>query len=166
MSIHSRHWRRQALFLMLGLSLLLGGSLITYQIMDRENAVKVDPHDQNQVEHGQRVYDQFCAFCHGKDLEGQPDWRIRKPDGKLPAPPHDGSGHTWHHSDDTLFGIIKHGLVPPYAPEDYQSDMPAWGGTLTDEDIWAVLTFIKSRWPEEMQKIQEDINVRAQRQSR
>ena len=37
-------------------------------------------------------------------------------------------------------------LVPPYAPADYPSDMPAFAGKLSDDDIWAVLAFIKSRW--------------------
>ena len=45
-----------------------------------------------------------------------------------------------------LFGITKHGLVPPYAPADYQSDMPAFNGKVSDDDIWAVLAFIKSHW--------------------
>jgi mono/diheme cytochrome c family protein len=134
--------------------------------MAGQNAVNADPHNQRQVELGQRVYKRFCAFCHGIKLEGQSNLRIRKPDGKLPAPPHDETGHTWHHPDDVLFGIIKRGLVPPYAPEDYQSDMPSWEGTLTDENIWAVLAFIKSRWPEETRKIQEDINTQAQRRLR
>jgi hypothetical protein len=77
---------------------------------------------------------------------GQPDWRSRPPNGKLPAPPHDESGHTWHHTDQLLFDITKHGLVWPYTPKDYQSDMPAFDGTLADDEIWAVLAYIKSHW--------------------
>lgn len=65
----------------------------------------------------------------------------------MPAPPHDESGHTWHHTDEVLFGITKHGLVPgKYGPPDYESDMPAFGGKLSDDEIWAVLAFIKSHW--------------------
>jgi mono/diheme cytochrome c family protein len=124
---------------------------------------KANPDDARQVERGQLVYQRFCALCHGAKLEGQPEWRTRKPDGKLPAPPHDETGHTWHHPDELLFGIIKHGLVPPYAPPNYKSDMPAWGGTLKDDDIWAVLAYIKSRWPEETRKIQADIDHDARR---
>ena len=114
-----------------------------------------------QVSRGEMIYKKFCAVCHGENLEGQADWRKRKPDGKLPAPPHDETGHTWHHPDEVLFGITKHGLVPPYAPANYKSDMPAWGSTLVDGDIWAVLAYIKSRWPAETHKIQQDINARA-----
>ena len=96
---------------------------------------------------GAKIYAQHCAACHGAKLEGQPNWRARLPNGRLPAPPHDESGHTWHHPDGVLFGITKHGLVPGrYAPPGYESDMPAFAGKLTDEEIWAVLSFIESHW--------------------
>ncbi|NOX92251.1 MAG: cytochrome c [Gammaproteobacteria bacterium] len=115
----------------------------------------------DQLKRGELVYQRFCSLCHGAKLEGQENWRIRKPDGKLPAPPHDETGHTWHHADELLFGITKKGMVPPYAPPDYKSDMPAWEGTLNDNDIRAVIAYIKSRWPEETRKIQADINNEA-----
>lgn len=43
---------------------------------------------------GEVLYQQQCAACHGPDLEGQPNWRLRNDDGTLPAPPHDITGHT------------------------------------------------------------------------
>ena len=107
---------------------------------------RADPRDPSKVAPGGRVYVQNCAACHGEKLEGQRDWRARLPNGRLLAPPHDESGHTWHHPDSVLFVITKNGLVPPYAPKDYQSDMPAFGGKLSDEEIWAVLAYIKSHW--------------------
>jgi mono/diheme cytochrome c family protein len=64
----------------------------------------------------------------------------------MPAPPHDESGHTWHHPDHVLFAITKSGLVPPYAPKDYESDMPSFAGQLSDDEIWAVLAYLKSHW--------------------
>jgi len=77
----------------------------------------------------------------------------------MPAPPHDASGHTWHHPDGVLFGITKYGLIPgKYAPPKYESDMPAFGGQLTDEDIWAVLAYIKSAWPESARRWQGDVS--------
>lgn len=95
---------------------------------------------------GQKTYAQHCAACHGARLEGQPNWRGRMPNGRLPAPPHDESGHTWHHTDQVLFGITKNGLVPPYAPRNYESDMPAFAGKLSDDEIQAVLAYIKRHW--------------------
>jgi mono/diheme cytochrome c family protein len=105
-----------------------------------------DPRNAQQVALGARVYEQHCASCHGARLEGQANWRERLPNGRLPAPPHDESGHTWHHPDDVLFAIVKDGLVPPYAPQGYESDMPAFAGKLSEDEIWAVLAFIKSHW--------------------
>ena len=107
---------------------------------------RASPRDAAKVALGAQVYGQHCAACHGARLEGQPNWRTRLPNGRLPAPPHDESGHTWHHPDGVLFGITKRGLVPPYAPTEYQSDMPTFGGKLSDEEIWAVLAYIKSNW--------------------
>lgn len=127
----------------------------------------VESAPETKLERGKLVYNRFCSLCHGKDLQGQANWRKRKPDGKLPAPPHDENGHTWHHADELLFGIIKFGLVPPYAPPKYKTDMPAWADTLSDDDIHTVIAYIKSRWPEETKKIQADINREAlQRQKK
>ena len=106
---------------------------------------RADPGDAAKVALGEKVYAANCASCHGARLEGQPEWRRRLPNGRMPAPPHDESGHTWHHPDDLLFGMTKYG-VARYAPPGYESDMPAFGGKLSDEQIWAVLAYIKSHW--------------------
>ena len=118
---------------------------------------RADPGDAARVALGERVYAQHCASCHGENLEGQPDWRRRLANGRLPAPPHDERGHSWHHPDRMLFAITSNGLVPPHAPAGYESDMPAFAGTLREDEIWAVLAFIKSRW-----KAPEVLEARAQ----
>jgi mono/diheme cytochrome c family protein len=117
-----------------------------------------DPDDPAQVARGRLIYDQHCASCHGMRLEGQPNWQTKLPTGRMPAPPHDASGHTWHHPDSVLFGMTKHGLVPgKHAPPGDQSDMPGFGGVLTDEGIWAVLAYIKSSWPSEIRRAQDEM---------
>jgi mono/diheme cytochrome c family protein len=108
----------------------------------------VDHTNARMVEIGLRIYSAECASCHGTKLEGQPSWQVRLANGKLPAPPHDPSGHTWHHSDKVLFDITKKG--PAAYPDGYRTDMPAFGGRLSDEQIAAVLAFIKSTWPAEI----------------
>ena len=120
--------------------------------------------DRAPVAEGRAVYDRHCASCHGAKLEGEPNWRERKPSGRMPAPPHDASGHTWHHPDAVLFGITKLGLVPgQYAPPGYQSDMPGFGGALADDEIRAVIAYIKSTWPQEIRRAQHEATDRARR---
>lgn len=105
---------------------------------------------------GAEVYAQHCASCHGDDLQGQPNWRERLASGSLPAPPHDETGHTWHHPDWQLFEITKTGRNP-LAPTTTTTDMPAFEGVLTDAEIAAVWDFIKSQWPEKIRARQENI---------
>lgn len=105
---------------------------------------------------GEGIYKAECAACHGAQREGQPEWRIRRPDGKLPAPPHDASGHTWHHPLAQLEAIIRLGMVPPNAPAGYISDMPAFAGKLTDQQIRNVLAYIESQWPPEIRALRAE----------
>ncbi|WP_232314857.1 c-type cytochrome [Oceanibaculum pacificum] len=125
---------------------------------------RADPKDPQAVAMGERVYREHCAACHGTNLEGQPNWQMRRPDGRLPAPPHDESGHTWHHADEVLLRITKEGvgaLVP-----GYESDMPAYADILTDNEILAALAFVKSRWPQAIQARQADIDRRTRQDGR
>lgn len=112
---------------------------------------------------GQAVYAQHCAACHGAKLEGQPNWRERGADGLLPAPPHDASGHTWHHPDQVLFDITKHGVARAANLKDYASAMPAYDGVLTDAQIVAVLSWIKAQWPAAIRAQQEEVDAQARR---
>lgn len=125
---------------------------------------RVAANDQAQIDTGKRLYAEACASCHGASLEGQTGWKRRLPNGRMPAPPHDASGHTWHHSDEVLFRITKDG--PAAYPEGYQTDMLAFGHRLTDEEIVATLTFIKSTWPPEIRAKQKRIGVDSRRQER
>lgn len=105
-----------------------------------------------QIALGRTLYDQQCAACHGVKLQGQANWQTPLPNGRMPAPPHDATGHTWHHADHELFTITKEGpdaLVP-----GYESDMPAFGAKLDDDEIQAVLAFIKSTWPQREREYQ------------
>ncbi len=106
---------------------------------------------------GAALYAEHCASCHGAELQGQPGWRRRLPSGRLPAPPHDASGHTWHHTDSVLFRIVKAGPAA-VAGGGYESDMPGFGDVMSDDEIEAVLAFIKSRWPERERAAQEQMS--------
>lgn len=108
---------------------------------------------------GKALYAERCASCHGARLEGQPNWQSPLPSGRMPAPPHDASGHTWHHPDGVFFRITKEGPAAVVGG-GYESDMPGLGSILSDEEIRAVLAFIKSTWPERERAYQAEMSRR------
>ena len=102
--------------------------------------------DQGQpVDLGSEIYQQDCATCHGARGEVQPDWRSKGLDGRYPAPPHDSTGHTWHHGDGLLFGIMKNGGTSLNIP-NFESGMPSFAQKLNDKEIQAVITHLKTIW--------------------
>ena len=107
---------------------------------------------------GETLYAATCASCHGANLEGQPDWRSSGPDGRLPAPPHDETGHTWHHPDRVLFQYTKLGGRAALALQgvEFDSGMPAFGDSLTDQEIWNILAYIQSTWPDRARTAQAE----------
>lgn len=143
--------------------LALGSGWFYYAFQGGDpSSARLRPDDAKMVAAGQRVYAETCAACHGANLAGEEDWQTRDADGLLPAPPHDASGHTWHHPDQVLFDLTKHGLQK-YAGPDYKTNMPAYQGVLSDDEILAVLSFIKSRWPEEIRQRHDQINANARK---
>jgi mono/diheme cytochrome c family protein len=127
--------------------------------LGRSNADSTFSAERNAM--GRSLYAEHCASCHGANLEGQPNWRKRLPNGRMPAPPHDASGHTWHHPDEALFRVTKEGSAA-VAGGGYESDMPGFGDVMTDDEIRAVLTFIKSIWPERIRKAQDQRSIAKQ----
>ncbi|WP_287299157.1 c-type cytochrome [Mesorhizobium sp.] len=124
------------------------------------------PDDARVIARGEAVYVAHCASCHGKNLEGQRGWKAQDKDGFLPAPPHDESGHTWHHPDTLLFRITKLGVAEAANLKDYKTRMPAFEEILIDADIIAALSYIKSRWPDDMRRRHDELNrVFARRES-
>ena len=130
---------------------------ISFSVLAGDATTGTDPADPKLVARGKAVYAENCASCHGARLEGQPNWRHRLPNGRMPAPPHDPTGHTWHHSDKQLFEITKLGLGA--LMPGYESDMPGFKDKLGDADIWAVLSYIESAWPAEIRERQQRMNT-------
>jgi len=110
------------------------------------------------LERSAAIYAASCAACHGVNLEGEPGWQSRLPSDRLPAPPHDASGHTWHHADSILFRIVRDGPAAIVGGA-YESDMPGFADLMTDAEIEAVLAFIKSTWPERERAVQEQASI-------
>ena len=157
----------RGIFIATAAGLALAAVAVVFTSRTGAAAAYINPSDAALVARGKPVYAQHCAACHGADGEGQPNWRERRPDGRLPAPPHDATGHTWHHPDAVLVDIVKHGLVPgKTAPDAYQSDMPAFERILPDADVLAVLAYIKSGWPEDALQAQREVTLQHHERNR
>ena len=110
--------------------------------------------DADEVEKGREVYAENCAECHGEKLEGESDWQQQNEDGSFRSPPHDSSGHTWHHGDESLLDAIEFGGARLTDNIGGFSNMPVLSETLSEAEIAAVLTFIKSTWPVDIRQTQ------------
>ncbi|MGB0446631.1 MAG: c-type cytochrome [Pseudomonadales bacterium] len=150
-----------AILLVIGLALLIINPISLMQ--DDQRQLRLLPNDKELVLLGKDVYAQQCAACHGANLEGQANWRQRDNKGYMPAPPHDANGHTWHHPDEYLFSVTKYGIEETLGRE-YPNNMPAYETHLTDKQIVAVLSYIKSTWSERIQNQHDQINIRANNQ--
>jgi mono/diheme cytochrome c family protein len=138
------------------LGLVVAGGIFLW-FYGNEPLMALQPDNESVVALGGSLYKTHCAECHGQNLEGQPNWRSRDAEGYLPAPPHDKSGHTWHHADELLFKLTKLGTASIAGP-DYKTRMPAYADVLRDEEIVAVLSYIKSRWPNRIRKRHDRLN--------
>ena len=114
-------FRRLFIFSIFGLS--------TISFTSAAETVELKPNDAVYVKMGKKVYVEQCASCHGVNLEGQDGWRNTKVDGMRLAPPHDKSGHTWHHADEVLFNLTKYGFKAIIG-EDYEVSMPVYDGII------------------------------------
>lgn len=113
--------------------------------------------DVRSITKGGAIYKEQCASCHGESLEGADNWREPDEAGMMPAPPHDATGHTWHHPDMALFKITKYGTAKVVG-NGYESNMPGFEGTLSDQDIVDVLAYIKSTWPDRIVEMHNQRN--------
>jgi len=149
-----------------GLGILVAGGVIFYlssPANKAEASISLLHKDRSVVNLGKSIYAENCTSCHGVALEGQANWQQRDADGYLPAPPHDETGHTWHHPDSYLFLMTKYG-VEKMIGEKYSNKMPAYEDKLTDDEIIAALSYIKSTWPSRIQRQHGQVNASANAQ--
>jgi mono/diheme cytochrome c family protein len=104
--------------------------------------------DPLKIEAGKLLYNQYCASCHQVNLAGAKNWKGFDEDGHRKAPPLNGTGHTWHHSDELLHKIIKHGFAKLI--KNYEGKMMGFGDNIEDEGIDNILSYIKSYWNDDI----------------
>lgn len=142
--------------------LVLMASLVAAVSVGCSRGAPVPSADQERndgvVARGRTAYQANCASCHGASGEGQPGWRTPRADGTYLPPPHDSSGHTWHHSDRQLRDIVTRGGQAVYGTAQFSSGMPSWGDRLSDDEIAAVLVYIKTLWGPKEREAQRTIS--------
>jgi mono/diheme cytochrome c family protein len=79
------------------------------------------------------LYGQHCAICHGTAKGEASASPIAK--GEYPAPPQLATNGVEDDPEGYSFWIIAHGIR--------WTGMPAWRGTLNDEQIWTLALFLK-----------------------
>lgn len=141
----------------LGLVFFGGLALIKFGGSSVQSAALFPYRDTAIVAQGRELYAENCAACHGDRLEGEENWRRAKSDGRMPAPPHDRTGHTWHHPEQQLFFITKYGTAALVGPS-YKTDMMGFEDELSDAEIIAILSFIKASWPEKIQQRHDQLS--------
>ena len=100
---------------------------------------------------GEKIYNKNCLSCHGPKGQGlAKDWKVKDENGNYPAPPLNGTAHTWHHSPEQLLYTINKGGV------EMGGQMPAFEKRLTEEEKKALIEFMYSLWPKEIQEKYDD----------
>lgn len=138
MFYHKKKW----LGALMALGLLLAGCAVPGGSRQPEESQQV-------IAEGKALYEANCAACHGLQGEGQPNWRTQDEDGFFPAPPHDSSGHTWHHADEVILQVMAQGSGMP------NTKMPQYEDVLTREEMEAILAYIKTFWGEQEREFQQ-----------
>ena len=148
---------RRALIHGLGFLLVIGDS-VACGVVGRQEVATNSQADESSPD-GPALYEAQCASCHGVNGEGQQNWQIPNAEGVFPAPPHKSEGHTWHHPDQVLLEITAKGGSLP------NSGMPGFSDTLTEPEMEAILSHIKTFWGPEQREIQADVSERWEEQT-
>jgi mono/diheme cytochrome c family protein len=129
---------------------------ITLTVAKAHNHFPITTESKIMIERGKIAYQNNCVSCHMINLAGAENWKEMDGDGHRKAPPLNGTGHTWHHDDQTLHSIIKYGLAK--LVKNYQGKMNGFEDNLSDKEIDSVLAYIKSFWPKEEYEFQINLN--------
>jgi mono/diheme cytochrome c family protein len=122
--------------------IILISFLFISEASNSHNHFPITRDSELMITKGKIAYQNNCTSCHQVNLSGAENWKGVDEDGHRKAPPLNGTGHTWHHDDETLHKIIKYGLVGIIS--DYEGKMGGFKDNLNDKDIDSVLAYIKS----------------------
>jgi mono/diheme cytochrome c family protein len=86
----------------------------------------------DKIENGKQAFSFYCVVCHGRD--GQ-NTGVPFADKLSPPIPPLTSSQVQSYTDGQLKWIIENGIAP--------SGMPASKGILSDDDMWAIVLFLR-----------------------
>ncbi|MBC8259978.1 MAG: cytochrome c [SAR324 cluster bacterium] len=133
------------MWLGLGISIVIGITAYLYYQPPETLSASATP---EQVALGEKLFAENCLSCHGQGARGENPAQSRggqKADGSYLAPALNGTGHAWHHPNEMLFSTVKDGSIAK------GSTMIGFSDRLSDAEIVAVLQYVKSLWPDEIQ---------------
>jgi mono/diheme cytochrome c family protein len=129
----------------------------SYEELELANPVSPEEALRNK---GRQVFNFVCVACHQGNGQGLP--------GRFP--PLAGSEWVQNESPGRIIRIVLNGLAGPLEVkgQNFNNVMPPWKGTLSDEQIAHVLSFVRTEWgnsaglvtPEEVAKVRQEIKSR------
>lgn len=102
-----------------------------------EQEAKPSHRSTSLMQRGEKIYAQHCASCHGDQGEGKAD----------AFPPLAGNRAVNLENASNLMQMVKYGgYAPATEGNPRPHGMPPFGHVFTDEDISAVLTYVRGSW--------------------
>jgi cbb3-type cytochrome c oxidase subunit III len=94
------------------------------------------PYTRKSIARGKQVYLVNCVECHDQDGKG-----LNRRDFNSTVPADLTDPDDWLHGTtaEAIFASIREGT---------KQDMPPYKGKLEDEQIWHIVNFVRSLWPE------------------
>ena len=94
------------------------------------------PYSQKSIARGKQFYLVNCVECHDQDGKG-----LNRRDFNSTVPADLTDPDAWLHGTSAvaIFASIREGT---------KQDMPPYKGKLQDEQIWHIVNFVRSLWPE------------------
>jgi len=129
-----RSLKTRSLLLSISVAVVLfsTGSLMAHGwTAPKEAAKTVNPVEQStsSIDRGKETFLQLCAYCHGKNAQGQ-----SAAEAELKVGPPNLVKRLAHHSDGDFHWKIQNG----------NEEMPSFRDDLSDGEIWDIINFIKS----------------------
>ena len=135
-----RNWRNRPIATVVMLLIVAGMVFLTIQAVlttpPQAEAVNVGGDLAARIEAGGKLYQEYCAECHGENGEGG---EIKNQPGEFTNPLND-EDFLITHTREALFNVIDYGWqslgMPPFGLK--------YGGALTDPDIKAIVDFMQA----------------------